>query len=155
MLSPPRDAFCPSVHIPREIKELVIILASPFLCASPHCSSPASPDSTMVPRWWLQSRRSNWKVTCRWVWASLSLGSLGRTEGPPEPWDQLTCAEFACKALCQLAPLAQLLTEVLFHVAVNSIPAKELLKGFHRITDMLHEKGRESSSHPHLLPQVG
>lgn len=77
---------------------------------------------------------------------------MGGTEDPPEPWDQLTCAEFAGKALCQQAPLGQLLTEVLFHVGVNFIAAKELLKSFHCIPDMLDEKGRESSPHPHLLP---
>lgn len=67
--------------------------------------------------------------------------SLGGTEGPPEPWGQLTCVEFAGKALCQLAPLGQVLTEVLLHVVVNFIAAKEFLKGFHGIPDMLDEKG--------------
>lgn len=38
-----------------------------------------SPDSTMLPRWWLQTGTSDWKVTCRWIWAGLSLG----------PWEGL------------------------------------------------------------------
>lgn len=81
--------------------------------------------------------------------------SLGGTESLPEPWGRLTCAEFAGKALCQLAPLGQLLTEALLHAVVNFIAAEELLKGFHCVPDMLNEKGRESSPHSHLLPQVG
>lgn len=80
---------------------------------------------------------------------------LGGTEGLPEPWGQLTHAEFAGEALCQLASLGQLLTEVLLHVVVNFIAAEELLKGLHCVLDMLDETGRDSSPNLHLLPQMG
>lgn len=81
--------------------------------------------------------------------------SLGGTKGPPEAWGQITCVELAGKALCQLAALGQLLTEMLLHVAVNLITAEELFKGLCCVLDMLDEKGRDSPPNPHLFPQVG
>ena len=79
----------------------------------------------------------------------------GGTKGPPEPWGWLTCVELAGEALCQLAALGQLLTEMLFHVIVNLLTAEELFKGLHCVLNMLDEKGRDSPPNPYLFPQVG